>query len=195
MNIFACHPNAWIAALFVMWQAHIVKMPLEAIQILYSAHYVCGGLPQDAPADAYKPTHLAHPCVLWTAESIENYHWLVDHAEALCRNYRWHKRLCIEQKIAEGKKLTKTDVERDHACLAHVAWLRAHPPACKQVGRTPFPLVINDKELPRVAVYTDGQLDVHATLRNYVDPDVAEQRSKRRREEAAAKSKKIKLEQ
>jgi len=191
MNIFACDIDPWVAALFVLWWRHIVKMPLEAVQILYAAHAVCGGLPDDAPANAYKPTHRHHPCVLWAAESKENYLWLVDHAEALCGRYRWYLEHRQAEDVAAGKPASRQTKVRDHACLGHIPWLRAHVPACKQTQRTPFPVVIAPEELVRVGVYgPGGQLDVCATYAKYIEPKHAEARAQRRREAASKKSSK-----
>jgi hypothetical protein len=57
-------------------------MTLEAAQILSSAAHLLG---QPAP---YRPTHLAHPCVRWTAASRGNWRWVVAHGLALAEEYR-----------------------------------------------------------------------------------------------------------
>ena len=46
---------------------HVVKMPLELVQMLCTTHHLYG---QDAP---YAPVHEKHPCTLWVAECVENY--------------------------------------------------------------------------------------------------------------------------
>ena len=81
MNLFVLHRDPAIAA---RWQCdrHVVKMTLEAAQILCSAAHLLG---QRAP---YKPTHLGHPCVVWTAASRGNWRWVVAHGEALAEEYR-----------------------------------------------------------------------------------------------------------
>ena len=189
MNIFACHVDPRIAVLFILWWRHIVKMPLEAVQILYAAHHVCGGLPADAPDDAYKKTHAQHPCVRWAAASTDNYRWLVEHADALCDHYTEYLRRRLAEDVANNVPTSRRTKVREHACKAHVGWLREHVPACPLDGRTPFPVVIAPEELKRIGVYADGALDVHATYQRYVDTAVATERVARRKE--AEKKKKI----
>lgn len=194
MNIFACDIDPWTAAQFVLWWRHIVKMALEAVQILYAAHAVCGGLPADAPANAYKPTHLRHPCVRWAAASRDNYLWLVDHAEALCQRYRWYLEHRHAEDVAAGRPPSRQTNVRDHACLSHIPWLRAHVPAHTETGLTAFPVVISPEELARVGVYAaDGTLDTCATYIRYIEPKEAEARAARRKQAAAAKKRTNKL--
>ena len=61
--------------------SHVVKMVTEYAQLLSSAVRHSG-------IDAgYKLTHVNHPCAIWTRESLDNWLWLRDLAEAL--NYEW----------------------------------------------------------------------------------------------------------
>lgn len=55
----------------------VVKMVLETAQLL--------SMSIDQPF--YKPTHAKHPCTLWTQMSAENRSWLIDHFEALLKEY------------------------------------------------------------------------------------------------------------
>jgi hypothetical protein len=82
MNIFVLSVNPQEAAR-MQFDKHIVKMALETAQILSTIN---GG--------PYKPTHQNHPCVLWAAEALENYKWLVKHGIAICEEYtyRFNKR-------------------------------------------------------------------------------------------------------
>lgn len=82
MNIFVLDRDIARAARYHS-DVHIVKMPLEAAQILCSALHA-NGLP--AP---YKATHLRHPCVLWAAESLAHWQWLRRFGLALAREYRY----------------------------------------------------------------------------------------------------------
>ena len=93
MNLFVLHRDPRIAA---RWQCdrHVVKMTLETAQILCSAAHLLG---QKAP---YRPTHLGHPCVVWTAASRGNWRWVVAHGLALAEEYerrfgRRHKSLAV----------------------------------------------------------------------------------------------------
>lgn len=80
MNLFVLHRDPVIAA---RWQCdrHVVKMTLETAQILCTAAHLLG---QEAP---YKPTHVKHPCVLWTAACRGNWRWVVAHGLALADEY------------------------------------------------------------------------------------------------------------
>ena len=82
MNIFALSNDPILAA---RWHCdkHVVKMPLEASQILCT---VVRGLGGEA---RYKPTHRNHPCTLWAGECSGNYEWLVQLGLALCNEYTY----------------------------------------------------------------------------------------------------------
>jgi len=75
MNIFILSQDPHKAAQY-MCDKHVVKLLLESAQILSTV--------SQGP---YKPTHQNHPCTLWTAQGRDNYHWLVEHALELCREY------------------------------------------------------------------------------------------------------------
>jgi hypothetical protein len=71
---------------------HNNKMILESMQILCSALHL-NGL---SFSWMYKPTHLKHGCVLWAAESWDNWHYLYDlmmalHDEKVLRTGKSHK--------------------------------------------------------------------------------------------------------
>lgn len=97
---------------------HIVKMPLEAAQMLCTNHWVDKYIgyaprkltkeelallrevktrePRDFP---YLPTMHNHPCTIWARSSVENYNWLFAYALALNEEYRYrygkeHKSVC-----------------------------------------------------------------------------------------------------
>ena len=75
MNIFVLDTNPVVAAQ-MQCNRHVVKMCLETAQLLSTA---CGG--------PYKPTHINHPCSVWTRSNRVNYNWLVMHGLALCEEY------------------------------------------------------------------------------------------------------------
>ena len=87
MNIFYLDENPVVASQYHV-DKHIVKMPIETAQILCTVHWKKGN---EAP---YKPTHLKHPCTIWTGESIKNYNWVCELGIALCKEYthRYGKR-------------------------------------------------------------------------------------------------------
>ena len=64
---------------------HVVKMCLEEAQILSTALFL-NGL---AHPQLYRPTHLNHPVVKWTARSIENFEFGFSHFKAICAEYTY----------------------------------------------------------------------------------------------------------
>ena len=103
MNIFILSDDPTEAAQAVI-DKHAVKMPLETAQVLCTISHDLG---TEAP---YKPTHRKHPCVLWAAESLENWTWTLKHGLALCDEYsrRYGKRHASETVLhwletSEGK--------------------------------------------------------------------------------------------
>jgi len=78
MNIFVLDLDPSIAAQ-MQCDKHVVKMVLETAQLLCSV-YSNGTAP-------YKRTHYKHPCAIWTRECIENWQWLLEHGNALSKEY------------------------------------------------------------------------------------------------------------
>ena len=72
---------------------HVVKLPLEAVQIMtaiyrrYVPHFVA------ADTDLYKASHYNDPCTQWAASGTANYAWLSLHTAELFAEYtrRFHK--------------------------------------------------------------------------------------------------------
>jgi hypothetical protein len=98
MNIFVLDRDP-VKAAHYHCDKHVVKMILESTQMLCTAHNIlCREKPchlcRDRPDGWMKSTHENHPCSKWVRESLMNYHWLHDLAEALCGEYtqRYHKR-------------------------------------------------------------------------------------------------------
>ena len=90
MNIFYLHEDPIVAASYLV-DKHVVKMGLESVQMLSTAHRVMDGidgvLPDEREDILYKATHRNHPCNIWIRESVQNYLWLVDHAYAIFDRY------------------------------------------------------------------------------------------------------------
>lgn len=61
--------------------SHVVKICLEAAQILCSVYWMNGS---EAP---YKLSHKNHPVCVFTRTSSENFNWVCRHALALCKEY------------------------------------------------------------------------------------------------------------
>lgn len=127
MNIFASYPCPERSA-FVLDDQRLVKMTLESCQMLsmVAAHV---GLWQPGYC---RPTHHQHPCVIWVAESRDNWDWLWDHVWALDleRRRRW-SRTAVHKTLA--------------ACHArHLQQTRKWLPA---LGSTPHPNCARNKLL------------------------------------------------
>lgn len=80
MNIFVLDLDPAKAAQSLC-DKHVGKMLLESVQIMST---VLGG-----GEGLYKPTHINHPCVLWTSKSRTNFYWLSLHADALAAEYQF----------------------------------------------------------------------------------------------------------
>ena len=108
MNIFVLDREPRIAATFHC-NKHVVKMILEAGQMLCTAHWShllsskgksLSDFKRVRDAQTWlfentekrlqppwKMSHTRHPCTIWTAETISNYYWHVRLGEALLSEY------------------------------------------------------------------------------------------------------------
>ena len=117
MNIFVLS-NDPVEAASMMCDKHVLKMIIESGQMLCAAHE-----PGFAP---WKRTHYNHPCSIWTRTTTSNYHWLVEHGLALCREYT--KRYGKLHKSEEVIQWCKKNV----------------PPSVPEGPLTPFAIAIKD---------------------------------------------------
>ena len=146
MNLFILSANPKDAAQAHV-DKHVVKMILEACQMLYSAHYTAE-YPEllnqksavavskaqklletpkslkEAPrqkngTQGYRPVHLHHPCTKWIRASMQNYEWAVDLAVELGNEYHYRY----------GK---------EHSCMEHALFLMENPPPLQELGLQPF---------------------------------------------------------
>lgn len=79
MNIFFLDQCPATAAGYLV-DRHVVKMILEAQQMLDIAHRVA--------ADPYVEVgHKNHPCSVWVRQNTANYEWLLNHALAIGAEY------------------------------------------------------------------------------------------------------------
>ena len=152
MNLFILSSNPTEAA-EAHADKHVVKMILEACQMLYSAHWTAAypellenksavgisraqkllDLPpsllkaptrgKDAKEQGYRPVHLHHPCTRWIRASLENYIWACDLA------------------LAIGKEFTFR-YGKIHACQQHAEWLHQNPPALPSLGLQQFAIAM-----------------------------------------------------
>ena len=150
MNLFILSSNPTEAA-EAHADKHVVKMILEACQMLYSAHWTAAypellenksavgisraqkllALPSSllrAPArnggeQGYRPVHLHHPCTKWIQASLENYMWACDLAIAIGHEFTFRY----------GKI---------HGCQQHAEWLWQNPPLLEAKGLQTFAIAM-----------------------------------------------------
>jgi hypothetical protein len=119
MNIFFIDANPDYAAMDML-DKHIVKMPLESAQMLSTAHRLLDGkltqndskqvylLEGESLSDGeiqnqkcYKVAHKAHPCTVWTMQTVGNYLLHVKYLMAMLNEYkaRYQKVHAVEKMI------------------------------------------------------------------------------------------------
>lgn len=125
MNIFVLDRNPVLAARY-HGDKHVVKMILETAQLLSTALHELG-----IPDVPYKPTHLNHPCAVWTRHSRENFYWLGALGYALCFEYRWRY-----------DKVHKSQAVIDWACQTLID---ESPLPFPETGLTPFALAMPEQ--------------------------------------------------
>ena len=83
MNIFVLSKDVREAA---QWHVnrHVVKMPLETAQMLFTALSLNG----DSNVE-YKPAFHKHPCTVWAAATRANFEWLCSLGIELCSEYTY----------------------------------------------------------------------------------------------------------
>lgn len=162
MNIFVLSVDPKEAAK-AHGDKHVVKMILEACQMLYTAHWICAHpelllhkapikvaaaqkllqVPEhmatapkrksSAEEPGFRPVHLHHPCTVWVRTSLANYMWLTELALAIANEYEY--RFTYK---GNGK-------DKAHSCKAHARWLQLNPPPLPEGPRTPFALAMPDE--------------------------------------------------
>lgn len=77
--------------------SHIIKMPVELVQIL------CTNLTSFGYNVPMKPTHLNHPSSVWCRDSYDNMLYTYELAEELCKEYsfRYGKKHQVETYLEE----------------------------------------------------------------------------------------------
>jgi len=106
MNLFFLHEDPHICAEYHC-DKHVVKMLLEIVQMLFTAHHVLG-----TPTDllAYKPIkNSRHPMCIWVRLSLENYTYASQLALYLAQEYTIR-------------------YSRIHSCEKHAKWLSENIP-------------------------------------------------------------------
>ncbi len=124
MNIFVLSSDPRRAARYLC-NKHVCKMLLESAQLL------CNSNQQELVP--YKHTHKNHPCSVWARQSLQNYHWLCEHAQEQCSEYtrRYGKRHA-SQSVIEFCSSLKPDIpsiglQRFVVAIRDVIWHGADP--------------------------------------------------------------------
>ena len=111
---------------------HVVKMILELVQMLYTAHHVNGFLDPSAPLckstgkPGYKKAHPNHPMTKWIRETRSNYEFTIKLAAALCMEFN-HR------------------YDHHHSCVQHVVWLSKNIPPFSKNKFTQVPQCMPDE--------------------------------------------------
>ncbi len=111
MNIFYLHTDPWKAAQ-MHCDKHVPKMCVEAAQMLASALRTHGATDKQMPltksGTPYKGGYKHHPCTVWASTNFGNFHWLLVHGTALCREYqmRFKKEHACQQPILDMVRLS-----------------------------------------------------------------------------------------
>ena len=145
MNLFILNKDPKAAAV-AHADRHVIKMILEACQMLYTAHWTSAypeiikkkksmELPasmKSAPKKknteihGFLAAHINHPCTKWIRGSLENYMFACELAIEIGKEYTFRY----------GKV---------HACMEHAVWLKENPPSLTAVGLTPFAIAMDDQ--------------------------------------------------
>lgn len=158
MNLFVLSFHPKIAARYHL-DKHVVKMILEACQLLYTAHWTFAypelldcksaialskkqktlSVPNSlssAPVSktrreepGFRPVHIHHPCAKWVRKTLGNYKWAAELALGLADEYEY-----------------RWPTHGSHSCRAHAQWLLDNPPQdIPQQARTRFIQAMEDR--------------------------------------------------
>jgi len=112
MNLFFLHINPEICAQ-QHCDKHVVKMLLEIVQMLYTAHYL---LKSELPDFAYRKISTpTHPTAIWIRSNLENY------------SYASKLALCLSEEYTHR-------YNRIHSCDKHIKYLINHLPVFKEIN-------------------------------------------------------------
>jgi hypothetical protein len=126
---------------------HVVKMTLEAAQILCTAHWLCDG---EIGEGWYRPTHTGHPVVRWAAHCTGAYAYA----------WRQFKYLAAEYEYRYG---------REHLSWTKLGGALEQPPwYCTDSAAEPwFPLCMPSVYWPAGSVGTASLPEAVAAYRRY----------------------------
>lgn len=121
MNIFFLDKDPTLAAQFMV-DRHVNKMVLESVQMLancYSLEQLAqSDCPRTQSGNPRKHSYFNHPCSIWVRKSLDNFNWLLNHAEAL-----------------ECERLFRDF--NPHFCAPFITWCAINKPDLPTLGFTP----------------------------------------------------------
>lgn len=151
MNIFALSVNPEEAA---RWHVdrHVVKMPIEAAQVLSAAHHVLDPSTVAGNPAICRKAYAQHSCSVWARSNETRYLWLASLGMWLCAEYT-HR------------------YGRVHATQARLEWLVLNPPPSIPPGGDllPFTLAMPDqyRQADSVAAYRSMYIGSKAHLHRW----------------------------
>lgn len=116
-----------------MFDKHISKMILEAVQMLSTAKRLLSNPDDIIDSCVYRVAHKNHPTTKWIRESYENYMWTLNMVEAMHNEWKYR------YGHPENKQ---------HSSYRVAKYLRENPPPMENfqsVGLTEFALAMPDK--------------------------------------------------
>lgn len=151
MNIFVLDRNP-ITAARMHCDKHVPKMCVEAAQMMASALRRHGATDQQMPltkaGKPYKGGYAHHPCTVWAGDTRDNFAWLAQHGDELCREY--------------SKRFGKTHACHKpilHMCNILIDLIPDHDINRGTLGLTQFALAMPDEYRPEPV---DGEIVYHA---------------------------------
>lgn len=154
------------------YKAHVGKIALEALQMLYTAIAKHCGIDEEcktwrknAPIadksgkNGYKPTHWNHPMVLWVQKCEANFLLCLEYVRKLCEEFR-------------RRKSTKKRVAKPHACAEHIPFIEsANPwaPENKSLATRDFLEFRDATTVEKMATYTVPPICVGKDFQPIVD--------------------------
>jgi hypothetical protein len=120
---------------------HVVKMPLEACQMLASA-YPNGVAP-------YKHTHINHPMAKWVRESECNFYFTTNYALSLCEEYTYR-------------------YDKRHKCQDVVDWYLQNKPDFKSFPPTDPPRCFGEFVVPITDSVVDDYRNYYITAKQHI---------------------------
>lgn len=132
MNLFILSRNIQECVEF-MFDKHIVKIILEAVQMLCTAiHLIDADNEIHKKIKLYKIAHKNHPVTIWMRTSIENYLWTLDLVEAMHQEWKYRY---------------NHPKEKVHKSYMVSTYLREYAPSADKfpsIGLTPFAMAMHD---------------------------------------------------